>query len=71
MKLNVVDWIAIVVVIVGALDWGVLSIFSVDVFSPILGIWARLVYALVGISGIYMIFTVMKFEKVEDEAPLM
>ncbi|MFA6094702.1 MAG: DUF378 domain-containing protein [Candidatus Paceibacterota bacterium] len=71
MKLNVIDWAVVVLVIIGAINWGVFAIFGVDIVAPILGEGARIVYALVGISGIYMIFTVMKFGKVEDTSPLM
>jgi uncharacterized protein len=48
-------WIAVVLVIVGALNWGLVGFFQFDLvaalFGPASGL-SRLVYALVGISGI-------------------
>ena len=70
-KLNAIDWIVVVLVIIGALNWGVVSIFNVDVLMPIFGSAARLVYGLIGIAGIYMIFTAMKFGKTSMAAPMV
>ena len=60
---NVVDWIALVLVIIGGLNWGLVGAFSFDLVEAILGavpVLQRLVYGLVGISAIYMIYYVMK-----------
>lgn len=69
MKLNSLDWIAIVLVIVGAVNWGLVGIFQFDLvdwlFVQLLNveILATIVYILVGVCGLYMIATVSKVTK--------
>jgi len=61
MKKNAVDWIAYVLVIVGALNWGFVGLFNFDIVARILGeatALARIVYSLVGLSGLYLIYVV-------------
>lgn len=51
--------IAWVLVMVGALNWGLVGIFQVDLVMKILGSWpmvVRVVYALVGLSAVAMFF---------------
>lgn len=55
--LNALDWIAIVLLIIGGLNWGILAIFNVNVVSTIFGdmtIVTRIIYILVGLSAIYL-----------------
>jgi uncharacterized membrane protein YuzA (DUF378 family) len=57
-KLNVWDWIAIVLIIIGALNWGLVGVFKWDLVKAIFGdmtVWSRTVYDLVGIAAIYLI----------------
>ena len=60
LKLNALGWIALVLVIIGALNWGLVGVFSFDLVATIFGQMSaisRLVYILVGLSAIYMIAT--------------
>jgi len=54
-------WIALVLVIVGALNWGLVGLFQFDLVAALFGGQAtplsRLVYILVGLSGIVLAFT--------------
>jgi hypothetical protein len=61
MKKGVIDWIAIVLVIIGAINWG-LTVFNFNLVSTIFGTatFADVIYALVGLSGLYMICLVSK-----------
>jgi len=55
------DWVAIVLVIVGAVNWGLVGLGGWDLVDLIFGsvAWlARLIYVLVGLSGLYMIWYV-------------
>jgi uncharacterized membrane protein YuzA (DUF378 family) len=66
MKLTTLDWIALILVIVGGLNWLLVGIFSFDLVAAIFGamsVIARIVYILVGISAIYMIFFIGKLGK--------
>jgi len=56
-KLNVLDWIALVLVIVGGLNWALVGFFSFDLVAYLLGsltLLSRIVYILVGLSAIYL-----------------
>lgn len=58
MKLNIIDWISLVLIIVGGLNWGLVGILNFDLVATIFGdmsFLARTVYGLVGISAVYMI----------------
>lgn len=65
-KLSVMDWIALVLVIVGGLNWGLVGAFEFDLVATLFGdmsVLSRIVYVLVGISAIYMAVISMKLEK--------
>jgi hypothetical protein len=66
MRLNFLDWTAIILVIVGGINWGLIGAFSFDLVAAIFGAMsalARIVYVLVGISALYLIYTSMKLSK--------
>ena len=55
-----VKLISYLLVIIGALDWGFVGIFNLDLVAKLLGdmtIWSRAVYTLVGISALVSLFT--------------
>lgn len=65
MKMNALDWIAVVLVIIGALNWGLVGAFQWNLVSAIfgdMGTISRIIYVLVGLSGIYMIFSASKMK---------
>ena len=54
--MKVVDIIALILVVIGAINWGLIGFFSFDLVRVIFGnmsMFSRIIYALVGISGIY------------------
>ena len=56
--MKIIDRIALVVVIIGAINWGLIGVFNFNLVDMIFGdmtIIARIVYALVGISGLWAI----------------
>jgi uncharacterized membrane protein YuzA (DUF378 family) len=58
LKLNVLGWIALVLVVVGGLNWALVGIFSFDLVAAIFGemsALARVVYAVVGVAAVYML----------------
>ena len=66
MKMNTIDWIAFILVIIGALNWGLVGIFQFDLVKTIFGdmtTLTRIVYILVGVSGLYLILTSGKMTK--------
>jgi len=68
-KLNALDWAALVLVIVGGLNWALVGLFYFDlvsyVFIQLLNVvmLARVVYVLVGVAALYLIFTASKMAK--------
>jgi uncharacterized membrane protein YuzA (DUF378 family) len=65
-KLNVVDWIALVLVIVGGLNWALVGIIKFDLVAWIFGdmsVVSRIVYILVGIGAVYMAIIAAKLGK--------
>ena len=63
MKLTAIDWTALVLVIVGGLNWGLVGAFNFDLVASIFGDMSaisRTVYVLVGLSAIYLMYTATK-----------
>ena len=57
-KLSAVDWIALILVIIGGLNWGLVGVFDFDLVGTIFGAISaitRVVYILVGLSAIYVL----------------
>lgn len=58
MKTNWLDYLLLTLVIIGAVNWGLIGFFRFDLVAFLFGdmSWlSRIVYALVGISGLYML----------------
>ena len=56
--MKLINYIALTIAIVGALNWGLVGILSFDLVAFIFGemSWlSRIVYTLVGLSGIYLV----------------
>ena len=56
-KLNALDWTALVILIIGGINWGLVGFFTFDLVGAIFGpltAASRIVYALVGLSAIYI-----------------
>lgn len=56
MKLNVVDYIAFVLIIIGGLNWGLVGAFNYNLVDALFGVRSMIsiiVYILVGLSALY------------------
>lgn len=54
-----IGWLATVLVIVGALNWGLVGLFGFNLVAAIFGHFpylARAIYVVVGIAGLYSIY---------------
>jgi len=63
MAKNALDWITLVLVIIGGLNWGLVGLFNFDLVAAVLGgipILQKIVYILVGLSALYMIYYAAK-----------
>ena len=56
--MKIVDTIALVLVIIGAINWGLIGLFNFNLVDTIFGtmsLISRIIYTLVGISGLWSI----------------
>ena len=54
--MKVIDKIALVLIIIGAINWGLIALFELDLVALLFGemtIVSRIVYGLVGLSGLW------------------
>jgi uncharacterized membrane protein YuzA (DUF378 family) len=61
-SLNAVDWIAMVLLIVGGINWGLIGLFGFNLVAALFGEnqVAGLVYVLVGLASLWAIYTCTK-----------
>jgi len=61
---SVIDWIALVLVIVGGLNWGLVGISAdlnlVNLIFGAIPVLESIIYILVGIAALYMIYYLTK-----------
>lgn len=65
-KLNALDVIALILVIIGGLNWALVGLFKFDLVAAIFGsmsMLARIIYVLVGLAAIYTIALASKVGK--------
>ena len=61
-KLNALDWIALILVVVGALNWGLVGLFGIDLVALLfmsVYVVAQIVYILVGVAGLYLLISML------------
>ena len=54
--MKVIDTIALVLIIIGAINWGLIGLFNFNLVDTIFGtmsVISRVIYSLVGISGLW------------------
>lgn len=54
--MKVIDTIALVLIIIGAINWGLIGLFKFNLVDTIFGtmsLLSRIIYTLVGISGLW------------------
>jgi uncharacterized protein len=58
-KMSFLDWLTLILVIIGGLNWGLVGFFGFNLVDAIFGtmsLVSRIIYALVGLSAIYVAF---------------
>ena len=56
--MKVIDTIVLILIIIGAINWGLLGFFQFDLVAAIFGemsTFSRIIYAIIGICGLYSI----------------
>lgn len=62
-RFNTLDWVSTVLVIIGAVNWGLIGLFDFNLVSAIFGAFSavtRIIYVIVGLAGLYMVATAAK-----------
>ena len=66
----VMDKIALLLVIIGAVNWGLIGIFQFDLVASIFGgqaaVVSRIIYTLVGIAGLWCITLLFREDGTEN-----
>ncbi len=65
-KMSSLDWLAWILVVVGALNWGFIGLADLNVVEAILGTapsFVNFVYILVGLSGVYSLWKMTSMKK--------
>jgi len=60
---NYIRIAALILTIVGALNWGLVAVAEFDLVAYLFGVlstFSRIVYGLVGLSGVYLLATLKK-----------
>lgn len=55
-RMSTLEWVAFVLVVLGAVNWGLVGLFGFNLVETIFGTattLTRLVYVLVGVAGVY------------------
>lgn len=58
MKSSGLDYTALTIVIIGAINWGLIGLLKFDLIAFICGnmsLVSRIIYAVMGISGLYLL----------------
>ncbi|STX50814.1 Domain of uncharacterised function (DUF378) [Legionella busanensis] len=64
--LNGLDVVALIILIIGGINWGLVGIAGFDLVAFLFGpmsVLSRIVYILVGLSALYTLYLLFKFLK--------
>ncbi len=66
------DIFALILVIIGAINWGLIGFFQFDLVAAIFGgqlsVWSRIIYAIVGLAGLWGISVLLKTNSDHDHS---
>ncbi|HUC87404.1 MAG TPA: DUF378 domain-containing protein [Candidatus Saccharimonadales bacterium] len=63
MKMNVLDKLAIVLLVIGGFNWGLVGWLKYNLVDSIFGVdstGSRIIYAVVGLASLYMIYGIVR-----------
>ena len=61
-KMNAVDWVTWLLVLVGGFNWGLVGFFKYNVVDKVFGVesgGSRVIYALVGLATLYIVYGIV------------
>lgn len=60
--MNILDWLTMILVIIGGLNWGLVGFFEYDLVAEIFGDMStvsKVIYDLVGVAALYMVISLL------------
>jgi len=69
-RLSGITWLAIVLTVIGAINWGLVGLFDFNVVAAIFGplsALSRIIYVVVALAGIYLIIDAARLR--EEQRP--
>lgn len=66
MERNWLDIVSLILIIIGAVNWGLIGLFNLDLVATLFGTMSmisRIIYAIIGIAGIYSLMLFAKLKK--------
>lgn len=55
-KMKTWEWILVLLVLIGGINWGLIGLFNFDLVAKIFAGYAKWIYILVGISALYGLY---------------
>ncbi len=66
-NLSVLDWVALLLLVIGGINWGLVGLFQFDLVAALFGgpatVVSRVVYTIVGLSAVYVLVISSKLTK--------
>lgn len=65
-RMRSLEMVALVLIIVGAINWGLVGLLGVDLVASLFGVGStltKLVYVLVGLAGLYELYVLVAARK--------
>ena len=66
-NLSTLDWVALLLLVIGGINWGLVGLFQFDLVATLFGgsatMVSRIVYTLVGLSAVYVLVISAKLTK--------
>lgn len=65
-KLTGMDWLALILVVIGGLNWGLVSLFDLNIISAIFGdmtLLSKLIYDIVALAALYVLWAAGKWSR--------
>jgi uncharacterized membrane protein YuzA (DUF378 family) len=66
VRLNAVDWAALVLTVIGAINWGLVGLFGFNLVHAIFGgvpVLESLIYVIVGLAGLWQIYLMVRLSQ--------
>lgn len=56
-ELNMYGWVALILVIIGGINWGLVGLFNMNIITDILGVvLSRIIFVIVGVAAGYLCY---------------